>query len=384
MSYPEARALTRGPQHHFFGYYDKYPWNKSGRYLLGLETSFMDRPPAPEDRALIGLIDLEGDAAWRPLAETRAWNWQQGTMLQWLGSDPERSIVYNIRQDDGFAGVIQDVHTGEKRLLPRPVYALSRDGKQAVSVNFARIHQTRPGYGYAGLPDPWEDELHPAADGIYRMDLESGEHDLIVSLDQIVRIRPTPSMQGAKHWFNHLQFNTDGSRFLFLHRWVAEDGSRRTRLFTAAPDGSDICCVAEDDLVSHFDWCNQRQILAWARQREIGDYYFLFTDQSDQVEVVGEGVLTEDGHCSYGPDGQWLLTDTYPDQESERTLILFRVTDGRRFDVGRFYALPEVTGEIRCDLHPRWSRDGRQICFDSVHEGTRQIYVMDVGAIVGG
>ena len=52
-------------------------------------------------------------------------------------------------------------------------------------------------------------------------------------------------------------------------------------------------------------------------------------------------------------------------------------------DIGRFYVVPKITGEIRCDLHPRWSRDGRQICFDSVHEGTRQIYVMDVAPIVG-
>ena len=31
-----ARALTQGPGHHFFGYYDKCPWDLSGRYLLDL------------------------------------------------------------------------------------------------------------------------------------------------------------------------------------------------------------------------------------------------------------------------------------------------------------------------------------------------------------
>jgi hypothetical protein len=30
------------------------------------------------------------------------------------------------------------------------------------------------------------------------------------------------------------------------------------------------------------------------------------------------------------------------------------------------------------------SPPGRQICFDSVHEGTRQIYVVDVGEIIAG
>ncbi len=379
-----VRAVTRGPRHHFFGYYDKCPWNRSGRLLLGLEAGFMERPPGPADRALIGLINLEAGSAWQAVAATSAWNWQQGSMLQWLGSDPERLILYNIREEDGFAAVAQDVHSGVKRVLPRPVYAASRDGRQAVSVNFARIHQTRPGYGYAGLEDPWEHELQPADDGIYWMDLESGNNHLIISLDQIVGIRPVQSMEGAKHWFNHLQFNPDGSRFLFLHRWVDAKGRRNTRLFTANPDGTEIHCVADHELVSHFDWRNKKQILAWARQRGIGDFYFLFTDQSDQVEVVGKGVLTKDGHCSYSPGGRWLLTDTYPDEESQRSLILYRLADARRFDLGRFYALPEIAGEIRCDLHPRWSRDGRQICFDSVHQGTRQIYVVDVGGIVGG
>ena len=53
------RAITRGPCHHFFGYYDKTPWDATGRYILALEVPFMDRPPGPDDRAIIGLVDRE-------------------------------------------------------------------------------------------------------------------------------------------------------------------------------------------------------------------------------------------------------------------------------------------------------------------------------------
>jgi len=135
-------------------------------------------------------------------------------------------------------------------------------------------------------------------------------------------------------------------------------------------------------------------------------------EMRDAGEPPPRGILTTDGHCSWSPerhglplqDGRapatsvvanarpgaktggacrrWILTDTYPDQERMRTLILYCVEDNRRVDVGRFFAPTELDGEIRCDLHPRWSRDGLQGSFDSAHEGTRQMYVIDVSAIL--
>ena len=56
---------------------------------------------------------------------------------------------------------------------------------------------------------------------------------------------------------------------------------------------------------------------------------------------------------------------------------------GVRHDIGSFYADPKLKKENRCDLHPRWSRDGQQVCIDSVHEHARQMYLIDVSGIVG-
>ena len=383
-AYPEARLVTPSENNHFFGYYDKSPWDSTGRYLLAMQVDFIDRPPTSDDRVAVGMVDLEDGGRWIPLAETSVWNWQQGTMLRWMPTAPDRLIIHNDREGDAYVSVVRDVHSGETRVLPMPIYAVSNDGRSAVTLNFSRVNRTRPGYGYVGVPDRWESNPHPDEDGIYWMDLETGDHRLIVSLAQIAAFRPDDTMRDGQHWFNHLQFNTDDSRFLFLHRWQV-GGGRLTRLFTANPDGSDICCVSDHEMTSHFDWRDPEWILAWARRHDVGDRYFLLRDRSEDLSIVGDGILTSDGHCSYGPDRRWFLTDTYPAPKThKRTLLLYRPEDDLRVDLGQFYSPPEITGEIRCDLHPRWNRDGTQVCFDSVHEGHRGMYVIDVRDIVEG
>jgi hypothetical protein len=242
----------------------------------------------------------------------------------------------------------------------------------------------RPGYGYVGAVDPGQDEGAPAGDGVFRMDLAGGDAELVLSLAGLAAMRPKPSMVGAKHWVNHVQINTEGSRFACLHRWRVPDGRGkwRTRLVTAGLDGSDPFILLDDDMVSHYDWRDGEGLLAWANVDGVGMRYWLCRDRSPEREVVGEGVLTCDGHCSYSPDRRWVLTDTYPDSDGKRTLLLFRPDDGVRVDLGRFHA-GGLKGPVRCDLHPRWGRDGRSVCFDSVHVGTRQMYVMDVSEVVG-
>jgi dipeptidyl aminopeptidase/acylaminoacyl peptidase len=198
-------------------------------------------------------------------------------------------------------------------------------------------------------------------------------------LASLARNRPKPVFGESYHWVNHLLFNPDGSRFIFLHRWSRPKHGRGTRLYTADPDGSRLRLLLDHELVSHFTWRDRETILVWARHPSRGDRYYLVEEKTGRVKVLGEDVLTQDGHMSYSPDRKWILTDTYPDRRRMRLLILYRVADGRRFDIGRFFSPQALRGPARCDLHPRWSCDGMQVCIDSAHEKTRQVYVLDVG-----
>lgn len=378
-----AVAVTQGPLHHWCGYHDVTPWDASGRWLLAAEASFQTRLPGPGELCRLGVVDLRRNGSFEAFAETAAWNWQGGARLQWRGPRYTDEVVYNTQEGDQLAAVVHNLKQERRRVLPAPVYALAPDGRVALTMSFARLEACHPGMGYGGAADPYGQDLAPDADGLWSLDLESGARQLLVSLEALTDHEPHRTMKGAKHWVSDPQFSPDGSRFLFLHRWV--EPTRRLRwhrMLTAQADGSDLMVVCDYQMVSHFDWYDNDRVLTWARQLDLGDHFYLFHVTSGMREVIGFSTLTEDGHCSFSPDRRWILTDTYPDENNERCLVLYRPADDELVELGRFYADPNINGEFRCDLHPRWSRDGRNVCFDSIHEGSRQIYLMDVGRTV--
>lgn len=379
-----ARAATKGPKHHFFGYYDKCPWDKTGRYLLAMEIGFNDRQPKTGEELTVGMVDLKDKDRYIELDKTTAWCWQQGTMLQWLGSAPDKEVVYNSVKDKEYVAIVRDVHTGKTRTLPKPIYALSNDGKQAVTLPFDRLHRLRPGYGYSALPEQFANDAAPEKYGISWMDMTTGKHELVVPIAKLAANKPDDRFLNAHHWVNHLQFNPSGTRFLFLHRWRLLEKPWFTRLYTCKTDGTDLRLVSDTGMVSHFDWRDDDTILAWARTKANGDRFYLFDINGGEPKLVGDTILTRDGHCSYSPDRKWILNDTYPDAKRMQTLMLFNPKTNRRIDLNQFHLPTKLTGPFRCDLHPRWNRDGTQVCIDSGHEETRQVYLLDVSEFVKG
>ncbi|MEK7169283.1 MAG: hypothetical protein AAB377_00950 [Patescibacteria group bacterium] len=414
-------------KHHFFGYYDKCPWSKDGRFLLALETDFLERLPNGKDKADIGIIDLEGNRVFSKIAETRAWNWQQGCRLQWLGPDFNTRVIFNDFRDGKFVSVILNVLSGkEEKVIPFPVYDVHLGGKYAVSMNFSRLDAVREGYGYKGVEDYSLAEGKLESDGIYSVDLENGTAALKISLAQLCKEYFVDSMNEGKHWADQPTLNFDGTRFAFLHRWQTKNGGMHSRLYVADLGTMKPKILLDSGMASHFAWKNNDELLIWARpagtsasvgktgfarkllvpiyhkifksspalrQKISGDAFLLFNlngepkDFAVKPEAIGRGILKEDGHCSFSPDGKRLMTDTYPEREHWRVLQIFVPESGKLTEVGKFYSLPDEKygtkddwdlSNLRADLHPRFNRDGTQICIDSVHEGSRQIYVIEL------
>lgn len=382
IEFPE-RMITRGPEHHWFGYYDKFQFGPSNKYVLGMQVTFEGRSPRTDDEIKLGLIELDHGDKWTEIGATTSWGWQQGCMLQWRPG-AERQVIFNVRQDELYGCRILDLASGESRTLEHPIYTISPDGAVAMTPDFRRINDTRPGYGYAGFPDPFKDQLAPEESGIFRVDLETGEGKLVKSLAEIATFGKLPEdTSTAKHWVNHLLFNPDGTRLILLHRWKFPNTGFRTRMLTMAPDGSDLRLIDGNGVTSHFIWKNAEQILAWSRQPSNGSRFYLFRDADDPApQVVGPNAMTQDGHCNYVPSTEWIINDTYPDKERNQTVYLYHPGRDQKLIVGKFPSPQGYSGEYRCDTHPRVSRDGRSLVIDSAHGGLgRQMHLIDISAI---
>lgn len=409
-------------RHYFFGYYDKCPWSPldGDARMLAHRAEFVDRVPGPDDVVELGfLVDIDSESPrFESFASTTAWNWQQGAQLRWLA---DGRVMHNDRRDGRLISVIRSAEGAELGTLDWPMYAVSADGRTGVTCSFARLYDCRMDYGVAGLSDPNADVPAPDDDGVHRVDLATGRRTLLASVAEAMRTSPNPMGVGRKHWVNHLMFNPSGDRLCFLHRFDRADGIMHTRLLTVGIDGGDLRLLFEG-LVSHFDWRDDRTILAWAGRRKllgsggggranplmtlarrtlkpiyyalgkprilmqkiVGDAYHLIPDASDEpATTLARGVLTCDGHCTFSPDRRWILTDGYPDQRGRQPLFLWDVQADEGREIGRYSTPASLDGPIRVDLHPRFDRRGGRVCIDSAMDGTRRMYVVDVSSLAG-
>lgn len=410
------RRIGQDPGHHFFGYYNKNVWDRTGRYLLANRSPMMDANPTWDMHVDVGYFDLQENDFYRVIGKTRAWNWQMGCQLQWLEGGEGRQVIYNVQNQKGnnvdFASVIHDLDSDTKKVLPLPVYAVAPDSRYALCIDYRRLYRTHETIGYAGIKPSQEMSLAPANDGIHQMDLATGERRLVISYDDLRNFHAKPSMRKAIHWVSHIEISPNAERFLFLHRWterIEDETCFLHRLITANADGSDMRLLECSDhplpqlaenfaplktgtydyekseyQISHPMWRADNLIVVWGpHDGEI--HYQLYADaENAHVRSIGKDLLTENGHMSFSPiDLRWLLSDTYPDKvTNKRVLFLYDTANKIRYNLGNFYADPKIKKENRCDLHPRWSRDGRHICIDSIHELERQMYIVDVSALV--
>lgn len=369
---------------YFFGYYDKSPWDISDCYMLCMRANNTWSDVSPKEKADILLIDTQKSESdsdrVKKIAETRAWNVQQACMLQWLGPDYSSRVLYNDFRDGKYVSMILTLETMTEKVIPAAVYSVAADGSFALTLDFSRLYNLRPGYGYYNVPETTKGEALPNTTAIWKVDLQSGEVTPLLKYTDFASFQPRPEMleEGAVHKVNHIMLSPNGKRFMVLYRWF--NGQRKyTRLVTCNVDGTDMYVLSDDDMVSHCCWKDDETILAFENKRKTGPGYYLMKDKTREYAHCWPQ-FSNDGHPSYSPDRSLIVTDSYPDRARIASINLMDGDEKKKENttIAKVFAPFKYDNDTRCDLHPRWNHKGDKICFDSVFEGHRGVYVVDI------
>ena len=355
----------------FYGYYNLSPEN--------LDYKILYCTPSGDGSNSLDIV-VRDNKIEKTIGNTTSYNVQQGCMEQW-GYNNDSYIYYNFynTQTCAYQTKIFD-YKNMKYLceLPLPIYSVSKQEDYALSLSFDRLAKMRPDYGYFCRSI---DLLPYDKDGIWKIDLNTKETTLIISLETLIHLSYVDTMDGAEHKVNHIDISPDGSRFMFLHRWVGPQG-RYMRLITADRNGKNIYILNGDKMTSHSFWIDSNRIVSFCNTELYGDAYVVFTDQSDDVEYLSDELPRSDGHPSFSKDKRWMITDTYPDITRMSYLYLFDLQTKNLVKLGRFYQPPKYKKTQRIDLHPKWNKRGDTIYFESGHNGKRNLYKINLKKIL--
>lgn len=350
-------------EHHetFFGYYDRSPLNKSLTHCLFYRSKFTTklnpRRNIPIELILWNLKEKEIVKIWK----IWAYNWQQGSKVQWLSDD---GFIFNNydRKRNIYYSTIVNISNFEEKIIGLPSYDSSEN--YFLSLNFSRLAKYRPDYGYRNIKI---NDLNDKTDGIYYYDIIACQQKLLVSIDELKMCNWAESMEGAKHKVNHIMISPDGKLFMFMHRWITKE-KKIDRLYVYNLTTQTYRCVVDNGMVSHCYWYRNSIVGYMNGPGNIPGYYIVDLETnkinllSDKIQYFG------DGHPSLFKDK--ILFDTYPLKNRLKYLYIYDLNSDQLTNVGKFLESVGYECQCRCDLHPRFVNESL-LSFDSTHVGKR-------------
>lgn len=388
----EIEQLTYGDKHHFFGYIGQcrtIPWNESGQFILGMEIERIDRMPKPEEAARIFIIDTKNENQMVYLDKTHAWNPQQGTMFYWNPNAPETQFFFNDRdvKTGEVYTVLYDIskkkRIKEYRFKDTPIGngGVAWNGEFFMGINYGRLARLRLVTGYPESLDWSKEELSPQNDGIFKVNIKTGEKKLVVSYRQMEDeiIKHFGPFNNTGLFINHTLLNRDANRLYFFARegWV-KGGNKINVAFSVHLDGSNLK-IHRQHIGGHPEWAEGSTMIGREGKKQI----LYDVDQSRVVGQLGTPDIFPDpeGDIALSLDTNWFVNG-YKRQSKEKGnknfYAVYRKSDGayarsKGIDKGSYL------GNIRIDPAPRWNRTNDAILVPGISENkTRQMFLIKV------
>jgi hypothetical protein len=387
------QQITTSPEHHLFGYIGQsltIPWNSTGKRLLTLSTPFIDHLPdgsEPSGVCLVHLDKPEGNYfKIEKVDESLGWNPQQGTMFYWNPDNAANQFFFNDRDKKTgkvftvLFDISQNKRVFEYKFNDTPVgnSGVCPKGKTFLAINYARMARLRAVTGYKGASDWTEGVRAPKDDGIFKINIQSGKKDLLVSFATLeAELHKKDFDTGGESLFiNHTLWNRDGNLFCFFVRagWSGAGKEKRTNVFcTMNSDGTGLH-VGRQFIGGHPEWGIGQNMIG-----RIGDDQVIFDIINEKiVGKIGtpEAIPNPEGDISLSPDGNWFVNGSAKNGKNFYNIV--RLKDGvwtrsKGIDKG------EYSGDVRIDSAPRWNRENNQILVQGITgDGTEQLFIITV------
>ena len=352
----------------FFGYYDKSPLNRSNQWVLFHDVDFVNTKSLPKPDNPVNIVGFNLiTKQYKKFAVSYAYNWQQGTRLQWLDND---HFIFNnyCSNSDSYCSQLFSVNSDDPlKTLSFPIVDCYNN--IALTLSYPRLNILRPDYGYRNhLVECNINNLD--GDGVFICDIKKNTQELLISFSKLMAICGTDKIEKVSHKVNHIMINPNGSHFVFLYRFFINN-IKHDRLIVSNIDGTQIDCLAKG-MISHYCWDSTESLIAYMHGSQGNGYYKLDIRKNLIQRLPSELQVFGDGHPSIYKNK--LIFDTYPNKARYKKLYQYDFKQNKLTCLLEAAESLDYYGETRCDFHPRFSMDGSIIFFDSVHENRRHLY----------
>lgn len=398
-------AITEISRACFFGFYDICPWShtQNKAVLLSVAPEFLKMPTT--ENASVCVWDISSNVLHQ-IGETTGWNWQHGARQQWM---QDETVIFNDVIDGNQCSIVVDLNGTEHAKYDMSVSCLHPNNKYGISVNYARLATSYSTYGYASARNSWIGKS-ANEDGLWIVDLTSRKVSLMLSYEAICE--RTGIVYSDSMFVTHPDYSKSGNKLSFF--LIEETGAGTSVMRLMVYDFvMDHLTIVTHEKSSHSTWIDDENIWCWARESSavrmlsrsglfkmpgvsiiakyarkfqsrtrntlLGEGFYIYNLKSGRKVRIAQDQLNEDGHFSLHPSREILVGDTYPDSDGFLNLFIFSLKTQRRINIARVFhdvKTPEIA--LRCDLHPRWSRCGNEICFDFCENGVRRTAILNV------
>jgi hypothetical protein len=388
-----VEPITSGPKNHLFGYIGHgmtIPWNEGGRYIVSLRVDFHDRMPVAGEAADVVLIDTSDHNKVIPLDRTLAWNLQQGTMLYWNPGapatqfffndvDPKTGAVFTVLYDIEQRRRVREYRFGNEAIANGGV---APNGRYFAGINYGKISRSRDVIAYQGTTDPTAGgPANPTTDGLFRVDIASGERKLLVSYRQLSDFLFDSESSRAKigdpeHYpiyAHHTLWNRDSEWIAFI---VRGKGNKRPNAGCAVRwDGTGLMKIP---FAGHPEWLEGGLFALASKEHGAFNTYDVIR-KAWAGPLGGPGIFPDtDDDNALSPDGKWYV-GSHRQSPAECVYTILRRADGA------FVRSPPIPtkaggGNVRVDAAPRWNRTSDALLVPGLaSDGTLQLFVARIG-----